>query len=437
MAAMSDSYFPGRVGGVLGTPEQIARDEQAVRIYRSEPVQRAITELEAVMAKDVTASLPDAKKTLRAAAEATAMAQATAVGKDAGRPIIYWSPTAQHSWGKLQVPLAGLMIDDPDNIYRTVAIDGAASYEISGKVVGGKMPAQETFILHEEQSGATRGEKVRNNQSEAGMVSLHDLKLASDGSFTITVDSSPVNGRVNHLQTNPEVRSASILIRDTLADWDTQNQTKLTIRRLSGPPVAPAPSEAELAAKAAELTVSTGTYWLAWAHRVMYDRPVNTITHDLARVTGWGRVNCGHYRLAADEALVVHLERRGAAYLGFQLSDAWGQGQDYGYMVRTGSLNGSQARPNADGTYSYVIAGRDPGVWNWLDTIGSSAGTFCIRWQKMAAGENAAGAVKRIGVVKIDQLKAALPTETQWVTPAKRTKQLKERKASYMRRLEI
>ncbi len=438
IATEHEAYFPLRPGGVLATPVQVDRDRLAVRIYNSPAVRRAQRDLEAIYAADPTANLPDARSTLQRAAAATAMGGAAAVvNKDTDRPTIYWSTTAPHRLGDLRVPLIGLMVDDPDNVYRTVAIDGAAAYEIHGKVTAGAKPSQEMFILHEEHSGEDPKAKIRNIQTEEGAVALHDLELGPDGSFTITIDSSPVAGRKNHLQTHTDARTASILIRDTLGDWAHDNPTRLEVRRISGPPLRPPRTEAELTAQAAALTTSVGAYWLAWAHKVFYDRPVNTVTHDNARVSGWGRASCGHYRLAADEALVVHLERRGAAYLGFQLSDAWGQGQAYDYIARTGSLNGSQARPNADGTYTYVVANSDPGVLNWLDPIGSSAGTFCIRWQKMAAGEDAAGAVKSMTVVKTRDLKAVLPAETAWVTPAQRAQQLRERRADYMRRLTL
>ena len=35
--------------------------------------------------------------------------------------------------------------------------------------------------------------------------------------------------------------------------------------------------------------------------------------------------------------------------------------------------------PNADGTYTYVIAARDPGVHNWIDTDGLREGILTLR----------------------------------------------------------
>jgi len=428
-------YMRGQRGSTLGTPDQIVKDAMATRIFESRAMQKAVRKLTELYRKDAIADMPNAGSTLDQAVAATAMSQAVGlVNKDPDRPSAYWSVTPPHYWGEFKVPLAGLMVDNTDNIYRTIPVDGAASYEIRGRVVPNG-PAQETFILHNEMSGASANQEVRNQEPEAGSVFLRDLPLAADGTFTITVDSSPANGRVNHIRTDPGVRDGYIIVRDTVSDWSRENPVALDVRRLSGPPVKPVLTEADLAEHAAQRMLTVGAYWLKWAHKVFYDKPANGYTHEFNRVTGWGFVKCGHYRLADDEALVVHLERRQAAYLGFQLSDTWGQGQAPQYIERTGSLNGSQARANEDATYTYVIAPADPGVHNWLDTGGLHAGTFCTRWQNLPPGVNAKGAVKDIRVVKLAQLKQALPPETVWVTPQQRTAQRKARMAAFARRL--
>src|SRR5579863_4599216 len=216
-------YFKGKTGSTLGTPDQIERERLAVQIFESEPVQREMHKLEAFYAADPRAAMPDARLTLKRAAAATAMSEALAVvNQDTQRPVAFWAITAPHAWGGITVPLSGAMVDDPDNIYRGIPIDGAASYAISGKVIG-TAPAQETFILHNVASGASKTQKVQTQEDENGYVALDKLPLARDGSFTITIDASPVNGRVNHIQSQPDVHDAYLLIRDTLSDWSREN----------------------------------------------------------------------------------------------------------------------------------------------------------------------------------------------------------------------
>ena len=247
----------GKIGSVLGPPGQIERDRRAIRIFESDAVQRAMRRLEAVYEAEPIVAWPGARSTYKLAAHATAMAQAAGVvNKDADRPFAYWSITSPHSWGDVHVPLTGLMIDNPDNVYRTIPVDGAASYEIVGKVVGAG-PAQETFILHEEPSGESRQE-VRSNQAEAGSVSLHDLIAGGNGEFLITIDPSPAGGRLNHLQTSPQGRNGMVVIRSTLADWTRDSPSRLEVRRVGGPPLQAELSDQALAERAAAATVSVG-----------------------------------------------------------------------------------------------------------------------------------------------------------------------------------
>ena len=422
-----------RVGSILGTPEQIARDRLAVRLLASAPVQRELRNLEAFYGRDPIADMPDARGSLKAAAAAAAMANAVgAVNQDPDRPAAYWSITAEHRWGKLRVPLAGAERDNPDNVYRSIPIDGAARYEIRGQVTA-RPPAQETFVLHDVASGVSRDSKVLNHEEELGSVSLDQLALAPDGSFTVTVDNSPANGRLNHLRSRPGDHDGYILIRDTLADWSSENPVRLSVRRVAGPPIRPARSEARMARLAAERLSTIGPYWIAWEHKVFFGAPANTLAGDRPRVSGWGSINGGHFRIADDEALVVRVDRRGAAYLGFQLVDLWGQASPY--IDRSGSRTQFQTTPNADGTYTYVVSVRDPGVHNWLDPNGLHAGIFGIRWQRLPSGVSTADAVREIRVVKLGDLKAALPAETVWVTPAQRRAELKARAADYNRRI--
>ncbi|MGH6782340.1 MAG: hypothetical protein ACREB5_09570, partial [Sphingomonadaceae bacterium] len=151
------------------------------------------------------------------------------------------------------------------------------------------------------------------------------------------------------------------------------------------------------------------------------------------RPGGRGFSTGGHFKLGPDEAWVVTLRPLGAASMGFQLTDPWGVAYDY--VGRTSSLNDAQAKPNADGSYTFVVSQRDPGVYNWLDPEGQAAGLFAVRWQSLPQGAVPGVAIKDARVVSLAQLKQTLPVETKLVTPDERKAQQAERAASYMRRL--
>jgi hypothetical protein len=88
-------------------------------------------------------------------------------------------------------------------------------------------------------------------------------------------------------------------------------------------------------------------------------------------------------------------------------------------------------RPNADGSVTFVIAAKDPGVANWLDTTGLHEGSIFVRWQKapqpLAPNTRA---VREVRLVKIGELSALLPP----VTPDGRRRELAARAAAYARR---
>ena len=87
------------------------------------------------------------------------------------------------------------------------------------------------------------------------------------------------------------------------------------------------------------------------------------------------------------------------------------------YWDQQTSLNNasSQAKPNADGTYTVVISKNDPGVANWVSTGGLNQGTVSIRFQDL--GDEAPMVSSR--VVKIEDLRDpdVLPTDTVFIEP--------------------
>jgi hypothetical protein len=133
--------------------------------------------------------------------------------------------------------------------------------------------------------------------------------------------------------------------------------------------------------------------------------------------------------LADDEALVLTLDPIGAKYLAVQLAGGWLSSLDY--LHHAASLNLSQATPNPDGTLTLVVAPKDPGIANWLDTTGLHEGTLFVRWQKLPDSLDAAAqGVRSVRVVKVADLDPALTRLTQ----AERKAQLAVRAAAYARR---
>ena len=87
----------------------------------------------------------------------------------------------------------------------------------------------------------------------------------------------------------------------------------------------------------------------------------------------------GVFELEPDEALIIESRiPTPPQYIGFHLANLWGESLDFANHQT--SLNGFQVEPDADGVLRYVVAHRDPGVPNWLDTTGHREGFLTPRW---------------------------------------------------------
>ena len=88
--------------------------------------------------------------------------------------------------------------------------------------------------------------------------------------------------------------------------------------------------------------------------------------------------NYGYYDLGPDEAWIIEFEPPECEYWNIQLGNHWLESLDFEYY-RT-SLNHHTAAVEDDGTVRVVVARRDPGHPNWLDTAGHSRGGLALRW---------------------------------------------------------
>lgn len=416
--------------GTLDTPDNLAQETLLLRLLASEPMREATKRTEKIYRDDAQSRTEGGSASLRRAVDAIAAAAVQyAISDDGQRPKLMWVSNAPHRWHGLSLPRSGYGIDNRDNVYRQVAVDGTSSYRIHARVRK-PGPAQQTLIVY----GAIPGTTAINNEGAAvvGVLRSDQIAYENDGSYRVTLGPEPAAGRPNHIQTKPEAKL--LIFRDSFSDWTTQNVTDVEIHRTAGPAPKPAPDEKALALRAAEILDEIGPYWVAYDNQFVYGIPANQPKPPRARPGAFGFSSGGHYALAPDEALVVTLDPMGAGYLGFQTTDAWGVAWEY--AERSSSLNNRQATPNADGTYTYVIARRDPGAVNWLDVEGSANGMFAIRWQAIAQDAATERAVKSTQVLKLDALKSALAAGTKFLSPTERVEWQRARIADYQRRIE-
>jgi len=128
------------------------------------------------------------------------------------------------------------------------------------------------------------------------------------------------------------------------------------------------------------------------------------------------------YELADDEALIVEARIPPVCeYWSVMLADEVFETIDW--HNNHSCLNDTQAYVDNDGVVRFVICARDPGIANWLDTVGHCSGQFQGRWFR-SEGATLPTAKK----VKLTDVRKHLPPETPEVNPAQRDAILRERR---------
>lgn len=397
------------------TPHNREAEQIALKVFRSPDLQRVIGQMKAKLVTHRWAQTQSGRATLDAAVDEQAMAAILyVVNSDGQRPQLLWMQTPpRKDW-----PGARYTVDNPDNFYRITAVDGQSEYRIDGRICASR-PAQFSFELLSGWEGA----KAEN---QIAMLTDKDIKTNGDGSFSIMVGPENSTGAANFLKSRSDARM--VLIRDTLADWQQESPILLKVDRVKGPPMSPSRDFRALVEAAKREVPRFIEYWIT----TRPSAPDLTRSQNLAplmRIGGWGWVVLREFHFQQDQAVLFTVDPAQAKYLGIQIMDPWERSTDY--ISRSGSLNKAQAQKNVDGSYTFAIAAKDPGLANWLDTEGLVDGTVAIRVQELPRGSANIGGVKDIKVLALKDVSTAVPSDVPRVTPRGRAEQIAARKQSF------
>jgi hypothetical protein len=230
---------------------------------------------------------------------------------------------------------------------------------------------------------------------------------------------------------------SQLVIREVYNDWSAERGT-FAIARTDTEGTAPPPLTRELIEKryavAGKQLVQRVKTWLQFPKWFYDDLPVNTLT--VPRLTPGGLAtqysSVGHFDLAPDQAMVITLPVTDAPYIGFQLGSLWYISLDY--INHQTSLNGTQAQADPDGKIRMVVSDQNPGVTNWVETLGHAKGYLQFRWQRVSRQLTEADG-PTVAVVDLDKVAATLPyyesnkiSEQDWLARiALRQKQIGDR----------
>ncbi len=258
--------------------------------------------------------------------------------------------------------------DCPDALYANVAIRDGATYRITGK---------------------RRSVHFLGLQVMSGIRSLYNTHagewtIASDGSFEIIAGGERRGDNWLPL----EAGACTIWVRQFFYDWDTEEPAALWIDRIddgarSDPSGTLDPGFFARRLDAVATNVEANVdLWLATV-LAQRERFCNAFPKEAFGGAAMGAqkhqmAGTCYFRLADDEALLIEVRPPAAKYWSFDVCNFWLESLDY--ANHQSSLNGHQAAIDSDGVFRALVAGRDPHIANWLDTVGHGEGSLIYRW---------------------------------------------------------
>ncbi|MET0985766.1 MAG: DUF1214 domain-containing protein [Steroidobacteraceae bacterium] len=366
----------------------------------------------------------DRAKAYHALMEVQAMAYNFVVAPRMTHPRIY----KNLSW---QTNIYTLGQNGPDWDYRNLFVDGKQTYRLSGRVRGSKLTLIQVF------NGVFGDPGVKT----VGNYNVADMHVEKDGAFEIILGGS--KRADNWIPLDSSVDYQYVFFRFAMADWNDE-PAEISIERIS--PVEPGHyrgDEFDEAAMAKRIRRAenfiryvTGVYNIALHDAYIAGaKGTNMLSHRPGTTDGEvgspsSDYALGTYDLADDEALMLTMPKApDGVYWSFQLGDVWSRSLDFG--ERQSSLNMAQAKLDTDGALRIVVSLRDPGIANWLDTVGRHQGTIVFRNYVAKTAS-----VPETQVVKFADLLRILPKGTAMVSATERDAALARRRAGIAKSFE-
>ncbi|MEE6168378.1 MULTISPECIES: hypothetical protein [unclassified Mycolicibacterium] len=284
-------------------------------------------------------------------------------------------------------PFNKMGLDNPDTLYFGTRVQAGHEYVVTGT------RGTTTDLSFQMLGGEYTDSNVPDSETA---FDDRALDIAEDGTFEWRV--TPKG-------------PAQLVIREVYNDWSATRGT-LAIARTDTAGTAPPALTRELIEKryatAGKQLVQRIKTWLQFPQWFYMNIPVNTMV--APRLTPGGLAtqysSAGHYDLKPDQALVITLPVTDAPYLGFQLGSLWYISLDY--INHQTSLNGTQAQADPDGKIRIVASDENPGVTNWVETLGHAKGFLQFRWQRVSRELTEADG-PTVELVDLAKIEAALP----------------------------
>jgi hypothetical protein len=266
-----------------------------------------------------------------------------------------------------------IVAENPDNLYLGSAIDGRHDYRVWGTRGEAKWISFNLFA-----GGGFGG----GGPGTGATLHEEQMAIAPDGTFEVILSQREHPG--NWLRMEPDTRS--LTIRQTFLDKRAQQAAELHIERLDHdgsppPPLTPHHLYRALigAGHYVKAVAGIGAQWAVrqaqWPNEFRDEaQEDDTRNYKDPQIT-WHQA---YFVLEPDEALIVEFTPPPCDYWMIALHNHWMETLDY--VHHRNALNNHTAEAAPDGSVRCVVAHRDPGVPNWLDTAGHTRGTVGVRW---------------------------------------------------------
>lgn len=271
--------------------------------------------------------------------------------------------------------------DNPDAIYYEAPVSGAYGYRVRGNMAGA------VYVSLTIEVGAGEG---RFGSGTAGDISDLDFDVDAQGNFEIVFGGPPQERNWLAMTEDSQRITTRHYFEDVeYAACDPKRVIPLSIETLAPTPPPAPPDDASIAAGVRRVVNFVRSRTLeepppgkreqpAFVGRTPNEFPPPVKPGDFTQSFADAAYSLAPYVLGPDEALVMS-GRWPECRAGYVcLWNRWMQ--TYDFSNRRVGLNRKQTRLEADGSFRMVLAARDPGVANWIDTEGRPFGMVFWRF---------------------------------------------------------
>lgn len=377
----------------IGGPESRWDDLSSVRTFAD--LQRALEELRQLVLHDA-ATEQEAAEGLRMLLKVFAMATNDVLQGDFRNPL----------FEKLDTRFRDVGAYNPDAEYDQAWIDGRYDYQLSGRLGGAR------YV-----SVTVNGSSSTASSTLVGYLDDATIRKHADseGRFTVwlTKQKPQVDGLWIPLPAEATgVVADGVVIRQYLADRAREPLATFSIQAIGDelPPAGPMRDDeiARRIAKIAAYLVVNSTW-----HRTLLPQALESPNRfiDRAGSTIGGNVansenlyHLAYYEIAPDEVLVIDfMPPPKTPFWNLTRASLWHESERF--LTDPVSLTLAEITPQKDGGVRFILAHRDPGLPNWLDTFEHGRGFLIFRmvgvadhplpkvrrmkWKDVAASERA------------------------------------------------